>query len=63
MEAGLQETKERVRPRQWGGGGGSVDTGSRSVPVKTNQRVVGGGGSVVGRFIQESPLVPPARHV
>lgn len=44
-------------------GGGGVDTGSRSVPVKTNGRVVGGSGSVVGRFVQESPLVPPLRHV
>lgn len=28
------------------------------MPVKNNWRVVGGGGSVVGRFIQESPNFP-----
>lgn len=42
---------------------GSVDTGSRSVPVKNNQRAVGGDGSVGRRFIQESSSNPPPRHV
>lgn len=40
---------------------GSIDTGSRPVPVKNNRRVVGGGGSLVGRFIQESPPSPPSQ--
>lgn len=40
-----------------------VDTGSRSVPIKNNQRAVGGDGSIVGRFIQESSSNPPPKHV
>lgn len=40
-----------------------MDTGSRSVPVKNNQRVVGGGGSHVERFIQESSPTSTPRHL